>query len=83
MVCNGTTYRIVEWSTGIVLQTYDKLSTAKKACREMGYQETRFSGKAPFAYVQCDMMVHDGWDDKGIPQYKRVTDGCIYNPRFK
>lgn len=83
MIADDTQYRVVEWISGKVLQVHNKLSTAKKAAREMGYEETRFDGKAPIAFVQCDSYVHNGWDDKGIAQYKRVTDCCIYNPRFK
>jgi hypothetical protein len=78
-----TTYRVVEWSTGTVLQTYEKLSEAKKACRDMGYEDSRLFGRAPIAFVQCDVMIQNGWDDQMKPIMERRSDCCIYNPRFK
>jgi hypothetical protein len=73
-----TKYRVVEWRTKVVLQEYDTLKEAKKACRAMGYEE----GKAPFAFVQCDCYVAEGYDKDYKIIYKRVSDCCIYNPRF-
>ena len=61
-------YRVVDWNTDKIYDEFEKLTDAKRYCRNMGHTGEDieiFTGYPPVAYVTNE------------------KDECVYNPRFK
>lgn len=87
MIPEDTTYRVKSWDTKETFATYNTLNEAKRDCRSRGYIHTFLGGNMAIAYVECDVMHYDlVWSEEKnehIKVEKRLTDCCIYAPRYK
>lgn len=77
-----TQYYVCDWRSGNIIVTCVKASTARRICREQGYESNAFLHGSPKAFVQVDYIITDyqgRYDPKSYATYR----GFFYQPRAR